>query len=86
MPPCAPPSSLEARMASIRRRSEAEHRDWLMATRSVGSGVPTSSVSLGRLCWYCEHARWKEETAMQERCFGWAWGWGVRWAGMGGVQ
>ena len=73
MPAVPPPSSLEARMASMRRRSEAEQRDWEMETRSAGSGVPTSRVSGGRLCWYCEHARWKEDTAMQERCFGWAW-------------
>ena len=68
--PPPPVSSLLARIPSMRRRSEAEQRDWLMVTRSAGSGRPAvSSLPLSR---YCRHARWKEETAMQERCFGWA--------------
>jgi len=65
-------SSFEAKIASIRSRSDAEHRDCEIETRSAGSGVPTSRVSGGKLCWYWEQARWKEDTAMHERCFGWA--------------
>lgn len=55
-------------MASMRRRSEAEHRDCEMETRSAGSGMASSWSS----SW--EHARWKEDTAMQDRCLGWACG------------
>ena len=62
-------------MASIRRRSEAEHRDWEMVTRSAGSGVRTGGLGASCACveartW--EHARWNEETAIQDRCLGWA--------------
>jgi hypothetical protein len=45
-------SSFEAKIASIRSRSDAEHRDCEIETRSAGSGVPTSRVSRGKLCWY----------------------------------
>ena len=61
-------------MASILRRSEAEHRDWEMVTRSPGSGMMKAG-DLGvswSFSWTWEHARWKEDTAMQDRCLGWA--------------
>ena len=67
-------SSLLARMASILRRSEAEHRDWEMVTRSEGSGMTRAGCGdLGEAeasTW--EQARWNDETAMQDRCLGWA--------------
>jgi len=66
---CCLLSSFDARMASIRSKSEAEQRDWEMETKSAGSGTTARSP---RASWYWEQARWNEDTAMQERCFGWA--------------
>jgi len=62
-------SSLLAMIASILRRSEAEHLDWEMVTRSDGCGMTNRSALTS---WYWEHARWNEDTAMQDKCFGWA--------------
>ena len=62
-------SSLLAMMASILSRSEAEHRDWEMETRSDGCGRTKRSPLPS---WYWEQARWNEDTAMQDKCFGWA--------------
>jgi hypothetical protein len=59
--------SLEDRIASIRSKSEDEQRDWEMVTRSEGSGTAGKPPPLS---WYWEQARWKEATAMQDKCFG----------------
>ena len=40
-----------------------------MVTRSDGCGM-TGRSSL--TSWYWEQARWNEDTAMQDKCFGWA--------------
>jgi len=59
--------SFEERMPSILVRSEAEQRDCEIETSVAGSGTlhPYSDL-------YWVQARWNAATAMQDRCFGWA--------------
>lgn len=40
-----------------------------MVTRSDGCGMRGRSSLTS---WYCVQARWNEDTAIQDKCFGWA--------------
>ena len=65
-------SNLEARIARILKRSDGEHLDCEMLTKSRGSGT-TIRLSLPCSCcnfWCCIQAKWKAATAMHDKCLG----------------
>ena len=65
-------SNLEAKIARILKRSDGEHLDCEMLTKSRGSGT-TIRLSLPCSCcnfWCCIQAKWKAATAMHDKCLG----------------